>query len=190
MKMLLIMVAFVGLMYLLVWLPQKRRVDAQRKAIDAIGPGARVMLNTGMFGTVRAIGNQQMVIELAPGVEVTVLRQAIMRTLGADEEEFEYSDSGTASPVETDTAQDQPAEDADLMPADSLAAADQTATGSAGELAEDANPYGRPASEDASVEEPQIEAPREAAEFNLTSGSQDPRGQAVPGDETDRPHID
>lgn len=92
MDMLLIMVVFIGLMYVLMVLPQKRKMDAQRKLLESLEPGARVLLNTGMFGTIRATGNQQMVVELAPGVEVTVLRQAVMRQVTPSEEEFEYSD--------------------------------------------------------------------------------------------------
>ena len=78
MEMLLLMVVFIGLMYVLMVLPQKKKMDAQRKMLSALQPGARVMLNTGMFGTLRATGEQQMVVELAPGVEVTVLKQAVV----------------------------------------------------------------------------------------------------------------
>lgn len=99
MEMLLLMVVFIGLMYVLMVLPQKKKMDAQKKMLGALQPGARVMLNTGMFGTIRAIGDKQMVIELAPGVEVTVLRQTVMRAVAPNEEEFEYSDESEAAAV-------------------------------------------------------------------------------------------
>ena len=67
MEMLLLMVVFIGLMYVLMVLPQKKKMNAQRKMLSALEPGSRVMLNSGMFGTLRANGEQQMVVELAPG---------------------------------------------------------------------------------------------------------------------------
>lgn len=116
MEILLLMVVFIGLMYVLMVLPQKRKMDAQRKMLSALEPGARVMLNTGMFGTIRASGNQQMVVELAPGVEVTVLKQAVVRTVTAQEEEFEYADG------------DQAIEPGDSFSADDFAALDAPGT--------------------------------------------------------------
>lgn len=97
MDILLIMVVFIGLMYVLMVLPQKRKMDQQKKLIAALEPGTRVMLNTGMFGTIRAVGAQQMVVELAPGAEVTVLSQAVLRAVRPDEEEFEYDETSAAA---------------------------------------------------------------------------------------------
>lgn len=70
--------------------------------LDSLEPGSRVLLNSGIFGTIRARGEQQLVIELAPGVEVTVLKQTVVRTANPDEEEFEYAeDQIAAAPVDS-----------------------------------------------------------------------------------------
>jgi preprotein translocase subunit YajC len=78
-------------------------------------PGTRVLLTDGMFGTLRAMGDRQAVIELAPGLDVTVLRQAIARALKPDEEEFEYEEAGEAVPLPPASGQwtsdSEPAED-------------------------------------------------------------------------------
>lgn len=159
MEMLLLMVVFIGLMYVLMVLPQKKKMDAQRKMLSALQPGARVMLNTGMFGTLRATGEQQMVVELAPGVEVTVLKQAVVRAVTAQEEEFEYSDG------------DQTIEPADEFSADVL------------------EPLAVPESEPAPVDgadrpaSPETEAPSPRPSFELSA--QDPN--APLSDEDDRP---
>ncbi|GAA2184354.1 hypothetical protein GCM10009785_31910 [Brooklawnia cerclae] len=116
MELLIIMVVFIGLMYVLMVLPQKRKADQQKKLLNEIQPGTRVMLNTGMFGTVRVTGDQQMVVELAPGVEVTVVKQAVLRTTTADEEEFEYSDPDAV----TTGDQDADVEDASVADDDQL----------------------------------------------------------------------
>ncbi len=105
METLLLMVGFIGLMYVLMVLPQKKKLDAQKTMISALQPGARVMLNTGMFGTIRATGDAQMVVELAPGVEVTMLKASVMRVVAAHEEEFEYNDDDEiTSPTDDFTA--------------------------------------------------------------------------------------
>lgn len=168
MEMLLIMVVFIGLMYVLMVLPQKRKMDAQRKLIEALEPGARVMLNTGMFGTVRATGNQQMVVELAPGVEVTVLKQAVMRTATAAEEEFEYSDGSDELEVavndafasDPDATWNQPETNAagDVMGEQWPAAeSDTVETVEAAEpqVNNETNFYGQPVSEDDDTDRPQ-----------------------------------
>lgn len=100
MEMLLLMVVLIGLMYVLMVLPQKKKLDAQKRMLAALEPGTRVMLNTGMFGTIRATGEQQMVIELAPGVEITILKQAVMRVANPDEEEFEFDDAPAGTPTD------------------------------------------------------------------------------------------
>lgn len=115
MEMLLIMAVFIGLMYVLMILPQKRKMDAQKKLLNELEPGSRVMLNTGMFGTIRATGNQQMVVELAPGVEVTVLKQAVMRAVTAAEEEFEYDD-GEQTTADQFVSEDPTADGVDFAP--------------------------------------------------------------------------
>ncbi|MGI5952651.1 MAG: preprotein translocase subunit YajC [Brooklawnia sp.] len=94
MEVFLMLAVFIGLMYVLMVLPQRKKMEQQRKMIAALQPGSRVMLNTGLFGTIRATGDAQLVVELAPGVEVTVLKQAVARMALPDEEEFEYTDAG------------------------------------------------------------------------------------------------
>ena len=59
--------------------PQKKRQQAQQQTMNSLGPGSRVMTGSGMFGTVVSIGEKQAVIEVSPGVELTVLKQAISR---------------------------------------------------------------------------------------------------------------
>ncbi len=78
--------------------PMKKQQAAQRQMQDELQPGARVMLTSGLFGTVSHLGDKQAVVELAPGTEVTVVRQAISKVLGPDDEEFEYEDNTSAAP--------------------------------------------------------------------------------------------
>ncbi|MCL2489926.1 MAG: preprotein translocase subunit YajC [Propionibacteriaceae bacterium] len=91
-----------GFIYLMMIRPNQKRAAEQKNMMDAIQPGARVMLTSGLFGTVQAVGDKQMVVELAPGMAVTVVKPAVAKVVTEAEEEFEYADEheqieGTAS---------------------------------------------------------------------------------------------
>jgi preprotein translocase subunit YajC len=87
----LIMIALmVVAFYFLIMRPQRKRQQAVQRTMNELAPGTRVLLNSGIFGTVLAVGERQAQIELAPGVELTVLKQAIARVATeADEDTFD-----------------------------------------------------------------------------------------------------
>ncbi|MDR0436397.1 MAG: preprotein translocase subunit YajC [Propionibacteriaceae bacterium] len=97
---LLYVALFGAIIYFMMIRPNKKRLDEQRRVVEALTPGVRVMLSAGIIGTVRAVGDAQLVVELAPGVEVTALKQVVIKVLGPDDEEFEYSDSDSESDSE------------------------------------------------------------------------------------------
>ncbi|MDA8439002.1 MAG: preprotein translocase subunit YajC [Propionibacterium sp.] len=89
---LLLLAVGVVLFVFLIQRPLKKQQQAQRELQSSLIEGGRVMLTSGLFGTLRHLGDKQAVVELAPGLEVTVLRQAISRAVAPDDEEFEYTD--------------------------------------------------------------------------------------------------
>jgi len=58
------------------------------------------MMSGGIFGTLKHLGDKQVVVEVSPGVELTFVRQAIIRPLKDDEDEFEYADVAEPESVE------------------------------------------------------------------------------------------
>lgn len=78
----LMVVAF----YFLLLRPQKKRQQAQQKTMNQIQPGTRVLLGSGIFGTVVTASDKQALIEIAPGVQLTVLKQAIARIVQPGDE--------------------------------------------------------------------------------------------------------
>lgn len=79
---LLIIVALFGLLYFVTIRPQRNR---QRRAMQTqreVGPGARVRTTAGMYATVAAVDGDDVILEVAPGVEVRFLRRAIMEVVG------------------------------------------------------------------------------------------------------------
>ena len=58
---------------------QRRRMQAQAKALqESLTVGTPVMTTSGMQGTVRSLGEGTVDLEIAPGVVVTFVRQAIL----------------------------------------------------------------------------------------------------------------
>ncbi|HSN43153.1 MAG TPA: preprotein translocase subunit YajC [Propionibacteriaceae bacterium] len=89
----ILMVAMMAaLFYFMIQRPMKRRAAEAAKMADSLEPGTRVLLSGGYLGTVLHIGQKQAIVELAPGVEVTVLRAAILKPMSPADEEFEYDD--------------------------------------------------------------------------------------------------
>jgi preprotein translocase subunit YajC len=82
---LLVIVVLFGLFYFVMIRPQRnkqRQVQAmQRQAL----PGQRVRTTAGMYATVVSADDQDVVLEIAPGVEARFLRRAIMEVLPEDD---------------------------------------------------------------------------------------------------------
>jgi preprotein translocase subunit YajC len=76
--------------YVLLVRPQRRRQLAQQQTLRTITPGTRVLLGGGIFATVVRMGDKQAVLEVSPGVQVTVMKQAIIRAVGPEEEDNPY----------------------------------------------------------------------------------------------------
>ncbi len=76
--------------YFLILRPQKKRQQAVQNTLNSLQPGDRVLLGSGVFGTIVSLGQRQAVLEISPGVELTVLKQAIVRTATEADEDFEY----------------------------------------------------------------------------------------------------
>jgi preprotein translocase subunit YajC len=89
----LVMIAFmVVAFYLLILRPQKKRQQAMQQTLNSLTPGTRVLLGSGLFGTLISIGDRQAVLEISPGVELTVLKQAIVRAVTEADEEHATED--------------------------------------------------------------------------------------------------
>lgn len=109
------MLALIGVAaYFLLIRPQQKRAAEQRKAMDAIGPGDRVMTLAGIIGTIKYLGDKQAILEISPGVEMTIDKRAL--SAQPVEDEFEYADDeephlkSRPEQVDTDPADDDSSE--------------------------------------------------------------------------------
>jgi preprotein translocase subunit YajC len=100
----LILVVIVGF-YMLMIRPRQRRQQQAQQQQNQVLPGARVRTTAGMYATVVDVDGDDVVLEVAPGIEVRYMRRAIMDVVSPGEETEE-----TDEPV-TDSAEDAEAED-------------------------------------------------------------------------------
>jgi preprotein translocase subunit YajC len=68
----------------LIVLPQRRRMAAQRALIASIEPGDEVITTGGIYGTVRRTDDVSVELEIADGIVVKVARAAIGQRIGPD----------------------------------------------------------------------------------------------------------
>jgi preprotein translocase subunit YajC len=66
-----------GLMWLLLIRPQQRRMRAHQQIVASLGPGDEVVTAGGIHGIVTSVDDEEVRVEIAPGVVIRVLRGAI-----------------------------------------------------------------------------------------------------------------
>jgi preprotein translocase subunit YajC len=82
----LIVLVFVGFYFLMIR-PQRRRQQQVQQQQRTVAPGAQVRTTAGMYATVVEVDGDDVVLEVAPGVEVRYLRRAIMEVITPGEAE-------------------------------------------------------------------------------------------------------
>jgi preprotein translocase subunit YajC len=61
--------------------PQRRRQAAHQSLISALGTGDEVITAGGVFGKVRSIEEDHIVLEIAPGTEIRLAKEAVANVL-------------------------------------------------------------------------------------------------------------
>lgn len=119
---LVIIVIFVGLFYVLFMRPQRARQRRSMQTQSLVAPGTRVRTTSGMYGTVVSGDDRDVVVEIADGVHVTMLRRAIMEVVPEDIPEPAADDLGEDThadgepdgAAETGFSEDTPPDDWDI----------------------------------------------------------------------------
>jgi len=92
----LIVLVFVGFYFLMIR-PQRRRQQRVAQQQNTVSPGARVRTTAGMYATVIEVDGDDVVLEVAPGVEVRYLKRAIMEVVSPAEEAETFEDDDPAA---------------------------------------------------------------------------------------------
>ena len=94
---LLPIVLMIAVFYFLLIRPQQRRARAQRELIESVAVGDEVITIGGLFGTVRSLDEDSVILEVAPGTTIRLLKSAVARKLFAEEEEIEDEEADETS---------------------------------------------------------------------------------------------
>ncbi|HLU75703.1 MAG TPA: preprotein translocase subunit YajC [Nonomuraea sp.] len=75
------LILLVVVFYFLLIRPQRKRQQEAIQMQNSLTPGTRVMTTTGLFGTVTAIDNEDVILEIAPNIETRWVKAAIGRVV-------------------------------------------------------------------------------------------------------------
>ena len=125
---LLIVLVFVGFYFLMIR-PQRRRQQQAQQQQRTLAPGSRVKTTAGMYATVVEVDGDDVILEVAPGVEVRYIRRAVMEvmTSGEDEETEPEADDEVEYAEDAGYEQDEYPEDGEPSDVDD-SAVDHSAT--------------------------------------------------------------
>jgi preprotein translocase subunit YajC len=86
---LLILIALLVLFWFVWVVPQRRRqrqhVEDLARLVELLQPGDEIITAGGLHGTVRAVADEELLVEIAPGVEVRLDRRAVAAVTTIDE---------------------------------------------------------------------------------------------------------
>jgi preprotein translocase subunit YajC len=83
---LLIVIVLFGVFYFAIIRPQRNRQRAAAQTQNQVVPGQRVRTTAGIYGTVISGDDRDVVVEIAPGVQITMLRRGIMDVVPEDDQ--------------------------------------------------------------------------------------------------------
>jgi len=92
-----------GLLYFVTIRPQRNRQRAAAQTQGQIQPGMRVRTTAGMYATVTAVEDQEVVLEVAPGVNVRFLRRAIMDVVPDASQDYSQMEAEEPEPAEPES---------------------------------------------------------------------------------------
>ena len=96
-----ILAVLIGLFYVLIMRPQRNRQRKAQQTQGQVTPGQRIRTTAGMYGTVVSGDDRDVVVEIAPGVQVTMLRRAVMDVVSDDQpmpetlDDTDHTEGGT-----------------------------------------------------------------------------------------------
>src|ERR1700735_3738101 len=102
---LIVVVAF----YFLMIRPQQRRKQQAAQKSNNLEPGARVRTTAGMYATVVDVDGDDVILEVAPGIEVRYMKRAIMEVVspGDPVDETETDSDDVDADVDADVDEDE-----------------------------------------------------------------------------------
>jgi preprotein translocase subunit YajC len=98
---LLLIIAF-GVLWFVLIRPQKRRQIQQQQMLNQIDVGDEVVTAGGIYGEITAVEDDDVMVRIAPGLEVKVARRAIGGVVKPEPPEEEADEAPEESPAEAE----------------------------------------------------------------------------------------
>jgi len=109
---LIYIILFIGVFYFLAVRPQRRQRRAHQEMLSMIKKGDEVVTIGGIFGVVKELREDYVVLEIAHRTKVRFLKRAISSIVSEEEEEEEYEEEEPEEiEGETETDEDEQAAD-------------------------------------------------------------------------------
>ena len=97
-----------GLIFFIIWFlmvrPQKKARQEHQRLVDSVEVGDEVMTSTGIFGTIRAVGDDEVKLEIAPGTEIRIVMRAILSRVSEGLEDGDEHETEPETEKETENA--------------------------------------------------------------------------------------
>jgi len=88
--------------------PQQRRMRAHQEVVSTLDVGDEVMTTSGIFGTIKSMDGDVLRVEVAPGIQLRMVKNAIARRIGPDAGSDAGQDEGdTGSDAEAASAAEE-----------------------------------------------------------------------------------
>ncbi len=99
-------------MWVLLILPQQRRMRQHQAVVASLEPGDEVVTAGGVYGTITSVDQETLAVEVAPGVTLRILRSAVTQRVAPLENPTDdpYSDDDTDDEDTDDVTTDSPPE--------------------------------------------------------------------------------
>ena len=92
MQFVIVMALLLVVMYVMMIRPQRQRQRDQQAMIEGAAVGDDVLTTGGIYGTVTRVEGDDVVVEIADGLEVHMTRRGIAAVLPPESEDDEYED--------------------------------------------------------------------------------------------------
>ena len=95
---LIFLVALVALLWFVLIRPQRQRQATHRALLQQLAVDDEVVTAGGVFGRVRSVADDHVMLEIAPGTQVRVAKEAITGVIQRDEQEDEQLSAEAENP--------------------------------------------------------------------------------------------
>jgi len=95
------LVLMAGVFYLLIWRPQQRRLSHARALQHSLHLGDEVITTSGIYGTITALRDEFIELEIAPKVTVRVARGAVGGLVTSNGEDVDVDATPASGDEET-----------------------------------------------------------------------------------------